>query len=230
MRPTQIMRLGGGGVVAPTDPFFANVKALLHLDGTNGSTTITDQIAGHAWSVISNAQLSTAQFKFGSASLLLDGANDAVRATSADFTVGTGDVTVEGWIYPSTLPANWVIFDQRPDGTQGLYPTIYVTGSTLKLFSNSTDRISGGTVVTGGWQHWAWCRASGTSRLFLGGTQVGSNFADSTNYLGTRIQLGSSGFDTGLGMNGYQDDFRFTPGVARYTSNFTPPVLPFPNS
>lgn len=217
-------------VSAATDPFFANVKSLLHFDGANGSTTITDQIAGHAWSVLSNAALSTAQAKFGPSSLVLDGANDAAQATSADFIVGNGDFTAEGWIYPNILPVNWIIFDQRPDGTQGVYPTVYASDSQLKFFTDSADRITGGTIAPGAWQHWAYCRASGTGRLFLAGTQVGANFADANNYIGNRIRLGASGFDTGLGMVGFQDDYRLTVGVARYTSNFTPPTAAFPNS
>ena len=218
---------GGGG---PTDPYWANVMALLHFDGTNGSTTFTDQVAGHAWARQGDGALSTAQAKWGPSSFAMDGVNDAVEAISSDFTVGTGEFTDEFWIYPSTLPSNWIMSDQRPDSTQGVYPTIYATGSTLKFFTNSADRISGGTIVTGVWQHVALCRdGSGNTRLFLDGTQVGSTYTDTNNYLGTRIRLGASGVDLGIGMNGYMDDYRRT-NAARYTSNFTPPTAAFPNS
>src|SRR5690606_18824891 len=51
---------GGGGGRVYTNPPFANVSLLLHCDGANGSTTITDQVAGNTWTA-NNATISTAQ-------------------------------------------------------------------------------------------------------------------------------------------------------------------------
>lgn len=217
-----------GGVAS--DPYFSYVKALLHFNGTNNSTTITDEIPGHSWACLANARLSTSLSKWGSAAATFDGTSDSVEATSSDFAIGTGDFTDEFWIYPTALPGTWVMFDQRPNGTQGAMPTIYATVSTLKYFTSSADRISGGTIVINTWQHVALCRASGTTRLFLNGTQVGSSYADSNNYTATRIRFGTSGVDGGLGTFGSIDDYRRTVGVARYTANFTPPTAEFPNS
>src|SRR5262245_57173192 len=56
-------------------------KLLLKMPGADGSTTITDfspSQRGNA-TVVGNAQVDTAQFKFGTGSLLLDGAGDALR-------------------------------------------------------------------------------------------------------------------------------------------------------
>src|SRR5262245_47256258 len=51
-------------------------KVLLHFNGTDASTTITDDNSGgsaHTWTAAGNAQIDTADYKFGAASGLFDG-------------------------------------------------------------------------------------------------------------------------------------------------------------
>ncbi|MGE3298622.1 MAG: phage tail protein, partial [Porticoccaceae bacterium] len=80
-----------GIIGAGEDPYWNNVVALLHMDGTNGSTTFTDQ-KGHTFTATGNAQISTAQSKFGGASALFDGTGDLVSsADHADWALGAGD-------------------------------------------------------------------------------------------------------------------------------------------
>ena len=82
-----------GGITASTttpDP-----GALLHFDGGNGSTTFTDAL-GHAFASSNGATLSTANFKFGTASLALTGSNQSISTpSSTDFDL-QGDFTIEG--------------------------------------------------------------------------------------------------------------------------------------
>ncbi|MGE3429317.1 MAG: phage tail protein, partial [Hyphomicrobiaceae bacterium] len=80
-----------GIIGAGEDEYWNNVIALLHMDGTNGSTTFTDQ-KGHTFTATGNAQISTAQSKFGGASALFDGTGDLVSsADHADWALGAGD-------------------------------------------------------------------------------------------------------------------------------------------
>jgi hypothetical protein len=72
-------------------------------------------------------------------------------------------------------------------------------------------------------------RSSGVTKLFLNGTQTGSNYTDTNAYLvsASRPIIGSNGFDLLIPFNGYLDDIRITKGYARYTANFTAPTAPF---
>jgi hypothetical protein len=62
--------------------------------------------------------------------------------------------------------------------------------------------------------------------MFIDGTQSGSTYTDTTNYLAAPLFLGADK-TPGAFMNGYIDDLRITNGVARYTANFAPPVTAF---
>lgn len=205
-----------------------SVVTLLHFNGSDGSTVFADD-TGKTWTVTGNAQIDTAQARFGGASGLFDGNSDAISCTDASFSLGSTPFTIEFWVRAASLPANWVMFDMRPDGAQALCPTIYASGSTLKYFVNGSDQISGGTIVVGQWHHVAYCKEAhgGVGRLFLDGVSVGTA-TDNTTYGQTRIRIGASGQNvTSLGTNGHFDEMRVTKGVARYTSNFTPPAAPF---
>lgn len=218
--------IGGGG--GGGDPYWGNVVSLLHFDGADGSTTFTDQ-TGKAWTA-TGATLSTAIAKYGSASGNFNSAARYIDATSGDFTFGTGDFTIELWLYRGGQTAGQILFDLRPASTSGLYPTIYLSSSTVRYYTNGADRISGGTAASSTWVHIALARSSSVTRLFVGGVQVGGDYSDANNYIGTRARVGNGGDNPISQPPGHIDELRITKGVARYTSNFTPPTAAFPNS
>mgnify|MGYP003648463813 FL=1 len=78
------------------------------------------------------------------------------------------------------------------------------------------------------WYHFAFVRTSGVIKIFIDGTQIGSNISYTGNYT-THNNLTIGGwYSTSYLLNGYIDEFRIT-HKARYTSNFTAPTKAFPN-
>jgi hypothetical protein len=201
------------------------------------STGIYDAAMMNNMETVGNAQLSTAVSKFGGSSMSFDGTGDyLISSPNAAVlnTFGTGDFTVEFWMNSvsfANVNNEKIVFDCRPLSTDGLYPCIYFLNGQIRYFVNSADRITGSTLNTGQWYHVALARSGSSTKLFVDGTQVGSTYTDTNNYLcgANRPIIASRGHTLGeYNYNGYIDDLRITKGYARYTSNFTPPTLPFP--
>lgn len=221
MSAVQQMLAAGGG-----DPYFRNVSLLLHMDGANGSTSFPDNSLSPKTVLRSgNAQVSTAEWKFGGASLNLDGAGDWLSvAGSADFNFGTGDFTVECWIYQRALGnPNYFTFATQQ------WNVYHSASNVIRFWDGTTYQITGGAVALNVWHHIALTRLGTQVRLFMNGVQQGSTWTDvgPTNLGQTTFYIGY--YPAATEFNGYVDDFRVTKGIARYTSNFTPPTVPFPN-
>ena len=84
--------------------------------------------------------------------------------------------------------------------------------------------ITGTTnLVADTWYHVAVSRSGSTTKLFLNGTQEGSDLTDSTNYGSTRpIKIGAN-LNGGAEFTGHIDEVRVS-NSARYTANFTAPT------
>lgn len=217
--------------IAP-DPYWDNVVSCLEFDGEDGSTTFTD-FKGKVWTANGNAQISTARSAGGSGSLLLDGAGDYISTPySADFDLGTGDLTIEWFQYIATLKALTPV-DFRGGSASSPRPLLYNTfspaGTDLFYYVNGANRISApsGTLVVLTFQHVAYSRVSGVGRLFVGGNQVGSNYSDSVNYTNNGVFLGRNTATVDRDFNGNIDGWRVTKGIGRYSGSFTPPSLPY---
>jgi hypothetical protein len=220
----------GGGA---TDPYFANVVALLHFDGPNGSTTFTDQIATNTWTRNGSSTISTASSKFGGSS-----ANFPVGTLSPISTtdktalqMGTSDFTIEGWFNP-VAPTNGfgVCYLKGVNSTGGLSIGVTPTVITVRR-AGTTDLTASVSIST--WSHVAVVRASGVLTVYLNGSSVATSSLAFDNNDTDTLYVGSNSATIGdnrFSYGGYIDDFRVTKGVARYTSNFTPPTAPFPNS
>jgi len=227
-----------GSEKTPVDPQFGSVSLLLHGNGTNGSTTITDNSPSpKTVTAVGNAQISTAQSKLGGSSLAFDGTGDGLTIPgNSSFNFETGDFTVEMWIYRTAAVNNDTLIDHNygtfPNlalqavGIAALRWTLVLGGSTL-LLAESTDH----SLNT--WHHYAFVRfGSGSNNvvIYRDGINVGAGtFAGLAGNATVQYKIAETSSGSGGDFSGYIDDFRITKGVARYTANFTPPTAPFPD-
>jgi hypothetical protein len=212
---------------APLTPI-AGTQLLLPMN----SAAIFDNSGMNNMETVGNAQIDTSVVKYGASSLYFDGSGDWLipSGSSALYAFGTGDFTIEFWIYIPVTQTS-IIYDSRPASTQGAYPELYLASNQINYYHSSAIQISGVTLANTTWYHIALCRSGTSTKLFVNGTQVGSTYTDSTNYLcgANRPIIGVAGNNLADPFNGYLDDLRVTKGVARYVTNFTPPVARMPN-
>lgn len=217
-----------GSVTIPNlgDLSYSSVSLLLHGEGSNGSTTVTDNSASpKTISLTGNAQISTSQAKFGSSSIYLPSSSSISIPSSSDFAFGTGDFTVEFWWYVTALPtseARLVYFGDTPN--QFLNLSYGNQSYTFSIVNESVAHIITTTqsVSLNQWHHIAYTRSSNTLYLFFNGTLLGS-----TNIGGISTPTTNVLMFPGPGGSSYFDDIRITKGVARYTSAFSPPTAVF---
>lgn len=210
-----------------SDPDWDRVVLLLRCEGG----TIVDQ-RGHSFTntSVSNSML---QSKFGLESCYFNGASVLDFATSADFAMGTGDFTVEGWVNTATnnTSGTFVASSSRfAAGVKGF--AVQDSSSLIGNQQNPYEQIYpfSTAYTTFTWQHFAFVRNGGTITHYINGLNVGSVSA-SINLDSTHLVMGQIAFDqANYFMTGYMDEVRITKGLARYTANFSPPIGPFPTT
>lgn len=218
------------------DADFDSVSLLLHMDGSNASTTFTDSsLKGQTVTANGNAQISTSQSKFGGSSAAFDGNSDWLAVTSdSALALDSGDFTIEMFVYFNAVSANQGLYDTIAVGGSGTRSTglvWYLTSANkLSVFSGGSDRgPTAATLSSATWYHIALVRASGTFSYFINGTKDATTFTLTTNFTDTNALLGRIGDGT-YWLNGYIDELRVTKGVARYSANFTAPTAAFANA
>lgn len=178
-----------------------------------------------------NAQVDTAQSKFGGASGLFDATGDRLDIGShSSLAFGTGDFTCECFLRFASRSGNQTIIDFRP-GANGYHVHTGHTDGAPYLFINGSNVIYNDTSFNANnvFFHWALVRSSGTMKIYVNGSQITGSYNDSQNYTASAPSIGeinSAWSLTGYGINGHIDEFRIS-NTARYTTTFTPTTTPF---
>jgi len=211
------------------DPNFANVTLLLHGDGANGGSIITDSSPLAQTPTANALTTSTTSPKFGTASLDCTSTNTVSYTHASAFNFGTGDFTVEYWINTASTLSKIIGHDAVYAGENAWLILIYGSKIIFQRYVTYTLYTSSASVNTGAWVHIAHCRSGTTHRLFINGVQD-SSITDSANYncANRPWYVGGSAATYGS-FTGKIDDLRVSK-CARYTANFTPPTAAFPDS
>jgi len=220
---------------------FANNVLLIHADGTNNKNnhTFLDS-SNNNFTITRNGNATQGSFSPFSQtgwSNFFDGTGDYLAlSNNAAFGLGTGDYTIEFYMYLTASPTSsskYTLLDFRPSGSGSVPHTVYVNNSAgtlyLGFYNGSADTTSSSQPVTiNSWVHCVWARSSGVIKIFVNGVQAYSG-AMTTDYLTTRPLTIGSGVGGQEYMFGYMSNLRIIKGTAVYTSTFTPSTTPLTN-
>lgn len=204
-------------------------RMLVNFEGVDAATTFSD-VTGKAFTATGNAQIDTAQKKYGTSSFLSDGTGDAFSTPDhADFTLNSSDFTAECWFNcVATSGSQRMLFGQT-GGT--------VATTSIKMWRDTNNfivadvcsgtndyQLIGTTPFTNalntGWHHAAMVRTGNILMLFIDGVKENQmTIAGAVNNSSAAFFIGNDSA-AGASWNGWIDDFRLS-SKARWTANFS---------
>jgi len=173
-----------------------------------------------------NPQASTfSPYRSGGYSAYFDGSSDAlVISDNTDLQLGTGEFTIECWVYFNDVSGIYGVFAKR--NSTSAYWRILVNNGNLNFRTSNLAEVSISTVVTEKWYHISVTRDSSSNlRFFVNGNleNTSSNFTENINYVGADVRIGEYQASQG-NLPGYVVDARIIKGTCLHTANFTPPT------
>lgn len=213
------------------DSQWASTSLLLPL-----SSSVLD-VKGHVTTQVGGIALSSAvgnPFGAGNA-LYCDGSNDVLTSTSADFTLGTGDCSIQFWFYPVTGGHGAAYSRLLAIGGFGVNGSLYIASSGMSDpmkfyfeyynsgYSQLINEVAT-TISTNAWHFFQLDRVAGVWSCYIDGTLY-STQSTSINLTQTTLAIGAN-TDGTLPFKGYFFDVRVTKGG--YRSSHAVPSEPFP--
>jgi hypothetical protein len=212
-------------LTVPTAPVTAITNTSLLTNFTNAG--IYDAAVQNNAITVGDAQSSTTQYKWSPTSMKYDGTGDWLTAIDGpQLQIGTGDFTIDGWVYLSAISVAYGIISK---GTATTGWSVNVTALNKLQFSYTASVLTGTTsLATGTWYYFAVVRsgsATGNLKIYLNGTaDATSGGAVTDNFNQTSIlYVGADRIGTSA-LNGYLQDVRIT----KYARTITTPTAAFP--
>lgn len=202
--------------------------SLLHCNGANGSTLFADASAyRRSCAALGNAQISTAQSKFGGASMLLDGSSCVILGSPPQL---RGDFCIEAWARLTGSATGYrCLFGLNNSSSTGNVYLRNVGGTNqFQYWQNGSVVIHQTAPTTDVWQHFALTRINGVVKLYLNGVGSNTTAVRADAWL-AQVSVGASAWSAGSSeaLIGNVDEVRLTVGTSPYTADFTPDASPF---
>ena len=207
-------------------------------DSTLTSTDSTDVLLCHASTIVDGSSNSRSITTTGDPtvsdfgpypgmkSIAFDG-NDHLNLTAS--ALGTGNFSVEGWIWQSNYSASGYeqIFSFRPsNGSNANQGALAVNPSGGLIWYTNTFIIgtqsSGPQMTNNTWNHFALVRDSGTLNLFLNGS-IAYSVSNTQDLSSTSLSIGANNNGTEP-FTGNISNFRILSSTVQYSNSFTPPT------
>ena len=217
-------------------------KLYLPFDGADGATSTSDlSPENHSITFEGDAQLDTAEKKFGTASLLLDGTEDYITSPdSDDWEIGdsnTNNKTISMWINVSN--SCYILSQYNSDNSKWRinHSTTYgikfalQTGGAIPMVA---IQDTANPLDDGEWHHIALIKVANIYSLYVDGDQRAYQNQSNTGSVGSSLlYLGQSAAGSAY-VNGWIDDLAFFDSnifnavpVVGLTDTITVPTSPF---
>jgi hypothetical protein len=214
-----------GNFTPPTSPVTNIANTSLLLNYTNAG--IYDAAVQNNVITVGDAQASTTQSKWSPTSMRFDGTGDWLTSIDGpQLQLGTGDFTIDGWVY---LSATGVAYGIISKGTASTGWSVNVTSGNKLQFNYTASNLTGATSLAATtWYYFAVVRsgsATGNLKVYLNGTaDATSGGAVTDNFNQTSILYTGADRVGTSPLNGYLQDVR----VTRYARTITTPTAAFP--
>jgi hypothetical protein len=145
------------------------------------------------------------------------------NATTA---IGTGDFTLEAWIYPTSFNTG-IFVTLGSENTGRIQFLLDSTGQlSYDLYGTGTTVFRGSSVVLNTWSHVAITRTGTKLYAFINGVQAGQTVTQSASFGNNQYQIGVNGAKNSAYFAGYISNLRIVRGTCLYSANFIPPTSP----
>jgi hypothetical protein len=209
----------------PTAPVTAITNTSLLLNSTNAG--IYDAAVQNNVITVGDAQASTTVSKWSPTSIKFDGTGDWLTAIdNPQLQLGTGDFTIDGWVY---LSATGVAYGIISKGAASTGWSVNVTSGNKLQFSYTASNLTGATSLAATtWYYFAVVRsgsATGNLKVYLNGSvEATSGGAVTDNFNQTSILYVGADRVGATPLNGYLQDVRITKAARTITT----PTAAFP--